>query len=158
MAGLLPVLVLLTLPALLAAQGRPAKPGGPRGISVTAQQDLVFGVLLPGATSTVYVDDVTRRAEWVIRTDGGATVSLQLPRFLESATGDRIPLSFGFGDAGFLQGGTVSIVLYDPERRFDVFVPADPGFGELFLGGTALPSTDVPPGTYTATITIIVTP
>ena len=157
MAGLLPVLALLVLPTAVAAQGRPAKPG-PGGISVTAQKDLAFGVLLPGESATVYVDDVTRRAEWVIRTTGGATVSMQLPRFLESPTRERIPVTFGYGDAGFLQGGTVSIALHDPNRRFDVFVPADPGFGELFLGGTALPSTGVTPGTYTATITIIVTP
>lgn len=125
---------------------------------MTAQQDLTFGVLVPGATTTVYVDDVLRRAEWVIRTPGAATVSMILPRFLQSGTGDRIALSFGYGDAGYVEGGTVSVMLYDPETRFDVFVPADPGFGQLYLGGTALPSLEAEPGTYTATITIIVSP
>lgn len=142
------------------AQRRPpggGKPGGP-GITVTAQQDLTFGVLMPGTATTVYVDDVLRRAEWLIRTEGAATVSILLPRFLQSSQGGRIPLSFAYGDAGFVQGGTVSVTLYDPESRFDVVVPADPGFGQLYLGGTALPALEAEPGTYTATITIIVSP
>ena len=125
---------------------------------MTAQPDLSFGVLDPGAATTVYVDDVLRRAEWLIRTPGAATVSMVLPRFLQSGNGERIPVEFAYGDAGFVPGGTLSVTLYDPGSRFDVFVPADPGFGQLYLGGTALPSLDVAPGTYTATITIIVAP
>lgn len=143
------------------AQRRPpggGKPGGVGGISVTPQQDLSFGVLAPGVARTVYVDEVASRAEWLIRTAGTASILLILPRSLQGATGQSIPLSFDVGDAAFMEGGTVAMTLHDPNSRFQVFVPADPGFGRLFLGGTALPPVDQAPGTYTATITIIVSP
>ncbi len=160
--GLLPVVVgsLCVSAADGVAQGRPPGGGKPGGgsITVTAQQDLSFGVVMPGIGETVFVDDMARRAEWVIRTSGSPSVMLVLPKSLQGPQGERIPLSFSFGDAGFMEGGSLAMTLHDPESRFDVFIPADPGFGRLFLGGTALPSADQMPGDYTATITIIVTP
>ena len=134
------------------------KPGGGGAISVTPQQDLWFGDLVPGVPTTVYVDEVARRAEWLIQTQGAVSVSLILPRSLQGPSGRRIPLSFAFGDAGYTEGGSVALTLHDPQSRFQVTVPADPGFGRLFLGGTARPAADLPPGSYTATITIIVSP
>ncbi len=160
--GFLPVVVvsLGVSAADAGAQGRPPGGGKPGGgsITVTAQQDLSFGVLMPGVGETVFVDDMARRAEWVIRTSGTPSVMLVLPSALQGPQGERIPLSFDFGDAGFMAGGSLTVTLHDPESRFDVNIPADPGFGRLFLGGTALPSADQRPGDYTATITIIVTP
>ena len=162
-ASVLPVLVaVLALDAAEgAAQRRPpggGKPGGAGGITVTAQQDLSFGLLTPGEAATVFVDDVTRRAEWVIQGPSGVSVMLILPPTLLGTAGASIPLSFEFGDAGFMEGGTVAVTLHDPNGRFQVTIPADPGFGRLLLGGTALPSVDQAPGTYTASITIIVSP
>ena len=122
------------------------------------QQDLSFGDLVPGTPATIFVDQLGRRAEWVIQSQGAVSVSLILPRALRGPSGQQIPLTFGFGDVGWMEGGSVDVTLHDPGSRFQVTIPADPGFGRLFLGGTAQPSQDLLPGMYTATITIIVSP
>ena len=142
----------------VAGQGRPPGGGKPPvgAITVTPQQDLSFGDLVPGAPATVYVDEVAARAEWLIQSQGPVSVSLILPGELTGPSGLQIPLSFAYGDAGYMEGGSVEMTLHDPTAGFQVMVPANPGFGRVFLGGRALPTADLPPGTYTATITIIV--
>ena len=149
------------LVALLACTaGAGAAQQGPPGqqLTVTPQQDLLFGVLTPGVPTAVYVDDAAKRAEWRVEARGRVSVTILLPTALTGPQGEQLPLQFAAGDAGFLPAGTSVIDLYDPHSTFQVSLRGTPGVGLVLLGGTALPAATQSAGSYTADITIIVAP
>jgi hypothetical protein len=146
---LLPVLALL-LVAPASAQGRPLR--------VTGIAPLAFGTLIPGVPVMVPPADAARAGQFEIR--GQKAVPLQLTFVLPVAMigpgGVVLPLAFGAADAGFSASGNGAA-----QAAFDPRVPATftlPGNGKasVFLGGRALPVNGQAAGSYTGTITFVV--
>lgn len=154
----LALVLLAVAPTSLLGQGRGngGRKPPPGTVTVTAQQDLGFGMLTAGIANSVYVDEVARRAEWQIQARGQVTVTLVLPAAMTGPSGAQLPLTFRAGDAGFQPGGATQIEVLDPRTPFTVSIPSSTAFGLLFLGGTARPALDQAAGTYTATVTAIV--
>lgn len=133
-----------------AAQGRP--------LSVLPQQDLTFGLLLPGVPATVSRLDAANAGQFEVRGQRNAEVQIELtlPAMMISAGGATLPLQFTAGDGGVSTDRAVT-----SSRSFDPRVPlvtSLPGNGKLyiFLGGTALPGSQQAGGAYAGTITLTV--
>jgi hypothetical protein len=139
--------------AAFAASGLGADPA--RGqVVVTAQQNLQFGPLVPGTPNTVSPTDVARRAALTIEARGRLAVSFELPQSLVAADGSAIPLVFT------PESGRVAVrhkvQAFDPGEGVSIHInPADL-MAEVFLGAEARPSTGQLPGSYTATIVMMV--
>ena len=144
--GIVPALVLC-----LAAAG-----GASGQVTTVPQQDLTFGMVVPGVPETVFVDDGVRRAEWLLTGRGSVTVSFILPTVLQGPSGAVLPLVFANGDAGWQRTtGGGGMRLEDPNTPFSINVPNRQDIA-LYLGGTAQPAVTQSAGSYTATITVIV--
>lgn len=127
-------------------------------VQAVGQQDLSFGVLVPGVPGVVLPDDAARRAEWLLTGRGRVTVSFVLPTVLQGPNGASIPLVFGATDGMWERqgrGGGRGPQPVDPNTPFSVTVPNRQTV-VLYLGGTAAPTLTQAAGTYTATITVIV--
>ena len=133
--------------------------GGSAQVTAVPQQDLAFGLLIPGMPSRVAPTDVARRAEWLLTGRGNTTLSFVLPTMLQGPSGATVPLVFAAGDAAWVRqgagGGTPGMHAVDPNAPFTVNVPNRQTV-RLFLGGTAQPAVTQAAGSYTATITLIV--
>lgn len=145
------LLCLGMIPAGAHAQGE-----GGSSASAVAVQGLSFGTLLPGVPESVDVRDVQRRAEIVVSGFGLADVHLVLPREMVSTRGERLPLFFLPGDAGFSPGPSENPTPFDPGQRQRVRLPSEGGQLRIYLGGTAQGSPDQPAGSYTATVQVLV--
>lgn len=147
--GIVPALVLL----LAGASGAAGQ------VTAVGQQDLSFGVLVPGVPGLVTVDDAARRGEWLLTGRGNTTISFVLPSAMQGPGGAVMPLVFATGDAAYQRqvggGGGPAPQPVDPTTPFSVNVPNRQTV-RIFLGGTAQPATTQPAGNYTATITLIV--
>lgn len=125
-------------------------------VTAAPEQDLAFGMLMPGTWTTVLVNDAVRRAQWVLSGRGTVTISFILPSALLGSGGTTLPVLFASGDAGYMrQSGAGGMNLADPNAPFSVNVPNRQPV-DLFLGGTAQPATTQSAGTYSATITVII--
>jgi hypothetical protein len=129
-------------------------------VTVVGQQDLSFGVVVPGTPTAVPVSDAARRGEWLLTGRGNTTISFVLPTELQGPGGAVMPLLFGATDAAWQRqnaggGGGGGLNVVDPRTPFSVNVPNRQTV-RLYLGGTAQPTTTQSAGSYTATITVIV--
>jgi hypothetical protein len=125
-------------------------------VTAVPQQDLSFGLVIPGIPTVVTVNDAARRAEWLLTGRGNVTVSFVLPAVLQGPGGAVMPVSFAAGDAGWVrQTGGPPMQVEDPNTPFSVNVPNSQPI-RLFLGGTVQPTVTQSAGTYSATVTVII--
>lgn len=146
--GIVPALVL----SLVTAGAADAQ------VTAVPQQDLSFGMVVPGIATPVPVNDAVRRAAWRLTGRGTATVSFVLPSVLQGPSGAVLPLLFVDGDAAWrvaVGGGGGGMRLEDPNTPFSINVPIRQAV-DLYLGGTAQPTATQAAGSYTATITLII--
>ena len=137
------------------AQGRGPPP---RGLQVTARNDLRFGTVTPGVPARIAPDSPRGSGMFEIRGNRNMSVSvtLTLPVEMLSAAGDRLPLSFGAGDGlASTNRGRNRGVVFDPRNPLVATLGTN---GRLFirLGGTALPARLQIAAPYRATITLTV--
>jgi hypothetical protein len=123
-------------------------------VVVTAQQNLQFGTLVPGTPSVVAPTDLARRAALTIEARGRLAVSFELPASLVAADGSEIPLVFT------PQSGRVEVrhkaQPFDPAQGVSININPAELMAEVFLGAEARPSAGQRPGSYTATIVMMV--
>jgi hypothetical protein len=147
------LLVALALAASSAgAQGRPLR--------VTGQHDLVFGSILPGVAVTIRPTDASRSAQLEISGPKFTQVVLtfSLPPSMTSTAGDAMPLTFGPTSAGYSPTGSVADeTLFDPSAPITVTLDKN-GRGVVFLGATLRPNGRQRAATYSATLTLTLSP
>lgn len=140
------------------AQGPPGGGGGGGpGLAVQAEQDLSFGELLGSLAAQVSPGDPDRGARYRIR---GRNMSVEfsffLPPELLGPGASTVPLSFGFGDAGYSPTESpLDMVPFDPTSPTTITL-TNGNWSAVFLGGTALPPGNAALGEYSATVTLTV--
>lgn len=130
-------------------------PGAVRAqVLVTAERDLDFGLLTPGAATVVDATDLIRSAQLRIAGRGTFQVTFQLPASLTSPAGDQIPLVFGPA-AGLL---TIrhKISPFDPSTVLPIRINPAEQEALVNLGARAQPVPGQPAGSYSATIVMMV--
>ena len=142
-------LLLASWPAIAGAQSK-------QTVSINPIQNLAFGLLLPGLREAVPVSDVSRRAVVALSGSGPIDITLVLPGALQTATGDRIPLSFSSSDAALITTSGTTLKQLDPLQSNRVQLGNDRTV-LLILGGTATTSTTTRTGHYTARVTLLAT-
>lgn len=127
-------------------------------LSVTGDQNLLFGAVLPGLPTPVSPTDAANAGRFEIRGEKNLEVTVQftLPASLLASDGAVLPLAFGATDGRW--GTRPSI---GQTQSFDPSIPLVAQLsrsGRLYirLGGTAQPLTSQTPGDYAATITVTV--
>ncbi len=123
-------------------------------LSVFPVQDLAFGQLQPGIPSTIAVGDAARRAQFDIRGTGTYTLDVILPTRMISAQGKALPLSFSNTSGQYRWPRLGWSFNFDPTTPTSIWIPFWESGVTVYLGGTASPGTNQPPGLYTATITV----
>lgn len=135
----------------LAAQGRP--------IRVEGVKPLAFGVVIAGTPVMVLRTDPVRAGQIDVAAQPNATIILQLvlPSEMTGPLGATLPVSFGANDAGY---SPVSVIgaqtAFDPASSTVVVTNTRNGRGSVYLGGTATPSINQPPGNYVGVVTLTV--
>lgn len=155
-ALLLTVLALGLTSGAVGAQGPPGGGGGGRPLSARGLQDLSFGDLIPGVSTTVLPTDPVSAARIEIRGQGRSDVLVDflLPPELSGGGGAAVPLDFPAGSGGYSRDESVEgQTSFDPNSAPVVTLPSN-GRGTVFLGGTAAPPAATPAGTYSATLTL----
>lgn len=126
-------------------------------LSVSPLQGLGFGSVVPGIVEVVSTADTARRAEFEVRGARKFTMELALPTEMVSPAGEVMPLSFLPTD-----GSITWLGFNRPPKAFDPSTPESfnlptPSAGALiYLGGTVAPDPLQAPGTYSATVTVII--
>lgn len=149
---LIAVVAIAATPCSLAAQARPIRVDGVKG--------LTFGVLLGGLPMSIARNDPVRAGQFNLSAQPKSPIILQLtlPSAMTGPAGATIPLVFGGGDAGFSAQESISNQqAFDPRASAVVITNASNGRGSVYLGGTAQPAANQRPGSYTGTITLTVT-
>ncbi len=123
-------------------------------LSVVPVQDLAFGQLQAGISSTISVTDAARRAEFDIRGNGTYTLDVILPTRMVSAQGKVLPLSFSNTSGRYRWSRLGWNFDFDPTTPTSIWIPFWESGVTVYLGGTASPGPNQPPGLYTATITV----
>lgn len=142
------LLLLLTLPGLLAAQGNQG---------VTGMQGILFGDLLPGLPAQVLRTDPARSGQFELRGRRNGFVMLQftLPAVMTGPGGASMPITFSGSDAGFSPQQSIgNQVAFDPRAVYVAQLTGAGGRAAVFLGATAQPAFNQAPGAYTGTITL----
>ena len=122
-------------------------------VAVTQVQPLAFGYLTQGVTEIVSYIDTFRRGAVAVDGSGQVWVRVTLPTVLTSPQGATIPLQFLAGDVAAQETGRAAAV-FDPGTSTRVNLTK--GTAMLFIGGRAVPAADQRAGTYSATMTVIV--
>lgn len=141
----------LALPSLSLAQ-----------VTITTNQNLVFGNVLPGITKVIDKSDPTNAAEIHIDGPAGAevTIDFSLPMVIKQST---YPLILSFSDTDCAMDSSVNQLTnqstpghtdLDPKQQIIYGLGAN-GL-TIWLGGSALPSTTQITGDYSGTIYITV--
>lgn len=146
-------LTLLTFTVLLyggglEAQGRPLR--------LNIRTELTFGTLLPGVTAVVPPTDPLNAGQIDLRGQRNADVLVEfvLPADLVGPGGASLPLLFGPGAAGYSPQADIGTQIgFDPVVP-QVFTLPSNGNAAVFLGGTASPPANIPPGDYSNTVTL----
>ena len=121
--------------------------------AVAQVQPLSFGYLTQGVTETVPYTDTFRRGVVTLDGSGQVWVRITLPVALTSPQGSTIPLQFLPGDVAAQEVGRAPSA-FDPNASTRVNLGK--GTASLFIGGRAVPAADQRAGTYSATVTVIV--
>ncbi|HEX2167090.1 MAG TPA: DUF4402 domain-containing protein [Longimicrobiales bacterium] len=130
-------------------------PGAARGqVLVTAERDLDFGLLSPGAVTAVAATDLIGSAQLRIAGRGTFQVSFQLPASLTSPNGDEIPLVFGPADGMLTIRHKASS--FDPSAVQSIRINPAEQEAQVNLGARAQPGPAQPAGSYSATIVMMV--
>lgn len=122
-------------------------------VAVIPGQPLRFGTLLPGVPTRVAPTDGTARADIQVTGKGRMTFVVVLPASVTNISGQTIPLQFSAND-GLYQVGKGPLNTFDPRSPLTITVPASGGAVTLYVGGTAVPSSIQPPGSYSALLTV----
>ena len=132
--------------------------GGMRPLSAQAtmatRQNLSFGQVTPGVPMVVAPTDVLKRAQVTVQGSGNLSMQFVLPAYLQSAQGAQIPLTFRTADALVQMKNKTNVV--NPTAPFSIRIPPGQGSADIYLGGTATPSTGQVAGTYQATIVLMI--
>ena len=149
------LLVVISLAVLCAA---PAAAAQGRPLRVNGRNPLNFGTLLPGTVTAIAPTNPAGAGEYQVT--GPKDVPMQfsfiLPTAMQGPGGARLTVAFGTGDAGFSPGESITAQqLFDPRVPTTFALPTN-GKVSVFLGGRALPVGSQPAGSYTGTVTLIV--
>lgn len=145
------VCVVVVLGAILGVAPGPAA----AQITVFPVQGLAFGSLQPGLDEWVPPTDANRRAVLDVRGRGRYTMDVQLPMSMTSALGHRVPLSFSSSDGVIQYLRTGRRQVFDPSNPVPIRLHGWRRAFSVFLGGTAQPAANQPPGRYSAVITVV---
>lgn len=136
-----------------AAQGH-----GGRPLRVLGVRSLTFGSLIAGAPTSVLRTDPARSGQFDVTGQNGEVilVSFSLPSAMTGPGGASLPLAFSGTDAGFSQEQTIGDqVAFDPRTTY-LGTMSKRGRASIFLGGTAMPAFNQPPGDYSGTVTLTI--
>lgn len=131
------------------AQGRPLR--------VQVATSLNFGDLLPGVPTTVVTNDPLNAGEFDLRGRKNTDILVEfiLPPDLTGPGGAAVTLIFGPGSAGYSMTANIAQqMLFDPGSPQAFTLPGGNGRASVFLGGTAVPPSGLPAGSYTNTVTL----
>ena len=145
--GVLAALLLVWSGTLAAARAQ--------AVTVSPEQGLSFGLLLPGTSETVALDDVARRGVIALAGSGSLDVAFVLPSALLSPEGGSLPISFSAVSAGLLASAGGATAPINPQQLQRVQLAPDRVM-HLVLGGTAQPAASQRAGHYSARIVVIV--
>ena len=128
-------------------------------VTVTPQQDLDFGNVIPGTNKSVGITGTTA-GRWLVQGTAGAEVDLDftaLPSNLTSG-GNNLPISYAATDGG--HNGTnnpATATTFNPATGTlaNIANPAATLF--VWIGGTVAPAAAQAAGLYTATVTLTAT-
>jgi hypothetical protein len=126
-------------------------------VQVNRVDDIRFGNVLGGVANTVLRTDAARAGRFDIITPPGVVINgtFVLPAVMTRAGGATMPISFAGNTAGYSDAQSIgSQVAFDP--RLGGTVTATDGRASVFMGATVTPAVGQAPGSYTATITLIV--
>jgi hypothetical protein len=133
------------------------------GLMIASANSLNFGILIPGAPTTINARTSANAGKFDIRGARRAefTLSLTLPTELRVGSGPlALPISFSgtSGCRGTLNNQNACST-YDPSTVFTARIrnqaaPNNTYF--VWLGGTVTPAPEQPPGEYTAVISALV--
>lgn len=123
-------------------------------VLVMAEQDLDFGMLIPGSPTVVAPTDLARSAQVRVEGNGTYQVTFQLPANLTSPTGGTIPLIFGAADGQLAIRRKVST--FDPASTLTFRINPAEREAVINLGARAQPAAGQTAGNYSATIVIMV--
>jgi hypothetical protein len=126
-------------------------------VQVNRVDDIRFGNVLGGVANTVLRTDPARAGRFDIITPPGVVINgtFVLPPVMTRAGGGTMPISFAGTTAGYSDAQSIgSQVGFNPQ--FGGTVTATDGRASVFMGATVTPAVGQAPGSYTATITLIV--
>jgi hypothetical protein len=145
---------MVALLAVFVGMGRPAPAQAPSGASITPVQGLSFGQLIGGIPQPVAPSDPLQRAHFVVEGERRLDLRLVLPTVLRAVNGAVIPVAFGSSD-GVIALENDPIVVFDPNTTVEVRFRGRRTVAQVYLGGVATPAIDQAAGSYSATVTII---
>lgn len=124
---------------------------------VTRVDDIRFGNVLGGVANTVLRTDPARAGRFDVITPPNVWLNGQfvLPAVMNGPAGATMPISFAGTTAGYSDAQAIgSQVGFNPQLGGTV--RATDGRASVFMGATVTPAVGQAPGSYTATITLIV--
>lgn len=154
----LPLLGLMVLPLALSGQESAditARANVLERIAVMNQNDLDFGDVIPGFSSTVAPDDPSA-GRFLVTGASGLEFSIDFvlpPALARDGGGATLPLTFGAGSAGVGPTSLDVASTFDPTGAFTSNLN---GSGErfIFLGGSVTADAAQLDGTYSGTVTL----
>lgn len=112
---------------------------------------------MPGVTEVVPTTDAARRAEFEVRGARKFTMELVLPTELVSPAGEVMTLTFLPTDGNITWlGFNRPPKSFDPATPESFNLPTPSGGALIYLGGTVAPDPLQAPGTYSGTVTVII--
>jgi len=158
--ALLAVVVLAWAPAALAQGSASANINATatvlNAVSVTAQQDLDFGNVIPGTNKSVAITSVNA-GRWMVQGTAGAEVGITFPALPMSLSdgSNALALVYSGTDAGHnVVNNASTATTFDPLPGTTANIGVSPAELHVWIGGTVVPTAMQPSGIYTGTITM----